>query len=114
MTLGHYGAHRMGQMVDDCCAVARHLRDRIEATEGLTLLAPVTLNIVCFGVDALSDAEVSELVQDLHESGIAAPSTTRIHGRLAIRAAIVNHRTTSRDVDRMLDGVIALCGPRVG
>ncbi|MBS1063168.1 cytochrome D ubiquinol oxidase subunit I [Gluconobacter wancherniae] len=114
MTLGHYGAHRMGQMVDDCCAVARHLRDRIEATEGLTLLAPVTLNIVCFGVDALSDAEVSELVQDLHESGIAAPSTTRIHGRLAIRAAIVNHRTTSRDVDRMLDGVIALCGQRVG
>ncbi|MEJ5141426.1 pyridoxal phosphate-dependent decarboxylase family protein [Gluconobacter albidus] len=108
MTLGHYGSERMGGMVETCCDVAADLARRVEQTEGLVLLAPVTLNIVCFGLDGLEDAEVSELVQDLHESGIAAPSTTRINGRLAVRAAIVNHRTTTAHTNRMLDAVIAL------
>ena len=42
----------------------------------------------------------------MHESGIAAPSTTTIGGRLAIRAAIVNHRTEPRDIDAMLNAVL--------
>lgn len=113
MTLGHYGSERMGDMVETCCDVAADLARRVERTEGLVLLAPVTLNIVCFGLDGLEDAEVSELVQDLHESGIAAPSTTRINGRVAVRAAIVNHRTTTAHTDRMLDAVIALRDARL-
>ena len=36
---------------------------------------------------------------DLQESGIAAPSTTMLDGKLAIRAAIVNHRTDVCDID---------------
>ncbi|GBR70820.1 pyridoxal phosphate-dependent decarboxylase family protein [Gluconobacter kanchanaburiensis] len=113
MTLGHYGARRMGEMVDACCDVAGDLARRIEKTDGLVLLAPVTLNIVCFGIEGLEDREVSELVQDLHESGIAAPSTTRINGRLAVRAAIVNHRTTTVHTNRMLDALIALRDDRL-
>lgn len=113
MTLSHYGADRMGQVVDKSCAVARHLAQQIDRTDGVTLLAPVTLNIVCFTVDTLSDDALSELVKDLHETGIAAPSTTRINGQLAIRAAIVNHRTETQDVDQMLDAVIALATTRL-
>jgi aromatic-L-amino-acid/L-tryptophan decarboxylase len=44
----------------------------------------------------------------VQESGKAAPSTTMIAGRLAIRAAIVNHRTTEADVDALVDTCIAL------
>ena len=40
------------------------------------------------------------------ESGVAAPSTTTIDGRLAIRAAIVNHRTKSRDIDALIAAVL--------
>ena len=40
---------------------------------------------------------------------MAAPSTTMIGGRLAIRAAIFNHRTHESDIDRLVDSVIA-CG----
>ncbi|KXV24604.1 pyridoxal phosphate-dependent decarboxylase family protein [Gluconobacter japonicus] len=112
MTLGHYGSQRMGEMVEACCDVAANLARRVQTTPDLVLLAPVTLNIVCFGIEDLSDQDVSELVQDLHESGVAAPSTTRINGRLAVRAAIVNHRTTTADTDRMLDAVIALAAAR--
>lgn len=113
MTLGHYGSERMGQMVDACCAVAADLAARVETVQGLVLLAPVTLNIVCFALEGLDDTELSELVQDLHESGIAAPSTTKINGRLAVRAAIVNHRTTTEHTDRMLNEVIALRDARM-
>jgi hypothetical protein len=39
---------------------------------------------------------------DLHESGLAVPSMTTLEGRPAIRAAIVNHRTTEAHIDGFL------------
>jgi len=108
MTLSHYGANGLAEVVESCCKVAGYLAGRIERDRRLELLAPVALNIVCFGVRGVSDSGISEIVNDVQESGIAAPSTTRMGGRLAIRAAIVNHRTTNEDVDRMLDAVLAL------
>jgi aromatic-L-amino-acid decarboxylase len=61
------------------------------------------LNIVYFRYrcdDA--DSPNAKIVADLHEVGIAAPPTTMIGGRLAIRVAIFNHRTQMRDIDTML------------
>ena len=49
-----------------------------------------------------------KIVADLQESGIAAPSTTTIGGKFAIRAAFVNHRTQIRDVDALVDAVLRL------
>jgi hypothetical protein len=43
---------------------------------------------------------------DIQESGIAAPSTTLLDGQLAIRAAIVNHRTDTCDLDALVTAVI--------
>ncbi|WP_408737063.1 pyridoxal phosphate-dependent decarboxylase family protein [Acetobacter fallax] len=111
-TLSVYGTRRLGLMVDQCCDVARYLAARVEREAGLELMAPVTLNIVCFRVRATGEDDVAldnfnaELVKDVQESGIAVPSTTRIGGRLVIRAAIVNHRTVRADVDRMVDAVL--------
>ena len=39
---------------------------------------------------------------------MAAPSTTRINGQLAIRAAITNHRTNRADIDALIDATLAL------
>ena len=108
-TLKVHGLDRLGDVIAGTCRVARHLRDRVEAEEQLELLAPVGLNIVCFrhrGADP--DRLNARIVADLHESGIAAPSTTTVNGHLAIRAAIVNHRTREQDVDRMVDAVLDL------
>ena len=107
-TLRVYGTEALGAVISHTCALARHLERRALATPQLELLAPVQLNIVCFrhrGDDA--DALNARIVADLHESGIVAPSTTMISNRLAIRAAIVNHRTGQRDVDALLDAVLA-------
>ena len=74
----------------------------------MELLAPVALNIVCFRYRSENPDEVNRnIVADLHESGIAAPSTTTVNGCLAIRAAIVNHRTAECDIDALLRAAIA-------
>jgi aromatic-L-amino-acid decarboxylase len=106
-TLKAYGADKLGAMIGRTCALARYLERRILAEPHLELLAPAQLNIVCFryrGADA--DTLNADIVADIHESGIAAPSTTVIDGDLAIRAAIVNHRTDTCDIDALIDAVI--------
>lgn len=118
-TLSVYGTRKLGEMVDHCCDVAQHLAMRVQHEPGLELMAPVTLNIVCFRLvsPGMADEQVdqlnAEVVKDVQESGIAAPSTTRIDGRLVIRAAIVNHRTVTADTDRMVDAVLACAAARM-
>jgi glutamate/tyrosine decarboxylase-like PLP-dependent enzyme len=107
-TLKTYGAERLGAMIWRTCELAQYLRLRIEASPALELLAPVELNIVCFRYRSEdADRVNAEIVADLHESGIVAPSTTVLDGRLAIRAAIVNHRTEPRDIDALVKAAIA-------
>jgi glutamate/tyrosine decarboxylase-like PLP-dependent enzyme len=107
-TIQAYGARRLGAMISRTCALAQYLKQCIESEPALELLAPVALNIVCFRYRSEHPDQVNRsIVADLHESGIAAPSTTTVNGRLAIRAAIVNHRTGERDIDALLRAVIA-------
>ncbi|HLK61973.1 MAG TPA: aspartate aminotransferase family protein [Bryobacteraceae bacterium] len=112
-TIQTFGAQKLGAMISKTCLLARHLKQRVEDEPRLELLAPVALNIVCFRYRAEYEPdEVNRnIVCDLQESGIAAPSTTVVNGRLAIRAAIVNHRTERRDIDAMIKAVLAL-GPK--
>ena len=108
-TLKVYGTEALGAAMSRTCALARHLESRIAATPELELLAPVQLNIVCFRYRALDPDRVnSEIVVELQELGLCAPSTTRIGTSLAIRAAIVNHRTEQRDIDMLVERVVAL------
>jgi glutamate/tyrosine decarboxylase-like PLP-dependent enzyme len=107
-TLKVYGAEKLGRMIAHTCALAQHMKQRIEAAPELELLAPVSLNIVCFRYRSEDANRVNaDIVVALQESGIAAPSTTTLQGRLAIRAAIVNHRTHSGDIDALIDATIA-------
>ncbi len=106
MTLAAYGADALGCVVGRCCALAQHLGAAVAAQPALELLVPVRLNIVCFRVRDLDDAGNAALVVRLQKAGAFAPSTTRVAGRLAIRAAIVNHRTATCDVDGLLRAVL--------
>src|SRR5471030_1692186 len=107
-TLKTHGTRRIGAAIDHTCRLAAYLRDRVDATPELELLAPVSLNIVCFRYRA-SDADRvnAAIVANMQEAGIAVPSTTSIDGRLAIRAAIVNHRTRIEDIDTLVDATLA-------
>jgi aromatic-L-amino-acid decarboxylase len=110
LTLSVHGADAIGTAVQRSCDLAQRLAARIDAEPALERLAPVALNIVCFryrAAEVALDSLNAAIVADLHEDGVAAPSTTVLDGRLAIRAAIVNHRTGPEDVDRLVDAVLA-------
>ncbi len=116
MTLKTYGADKLGEVVERNCALARQLAAQVNAHPQLEQLAPVTLNVVCFrvqtpGVDL--DALNADIAADVQESGVAVLSTTRIHGVLTLRAALVNHRTREEDVQMLLDAVLAAAARRL-
>lgn len=107
-----FGLDRLGALIAEQCAFARALGRRIAGDPGFELLAPVTLNIVCFRLRAtLSPSELDALnariVVLLQTRGIAVPSTARVDGKLAIRLNVMNHRTTGADLDAVLDAVRA-------
>jgi aromatic-L-amino-acid decarboxylase len=106
-TLKAYGTEKLGAVIARTCALARYLEARILAEPRLELMAPVQLNIVCFRYRAPEADKVNgDIVIDIQESGIAAPSTTLLGGELAIRAAIVNHRTDVSDIDALISAVL--------
>lgn len=106
MTLSAYGTKGLAGVVETSCRLAQHLAQRIQTEDRLELLAPVALNIVCFGIRGKTDQEILDLVADLQEEGLFAPSTTVIAGRTAIRCALVNHRTTQADIDALIAEIL--------
>ena len=104
-TIKAHGRARLGEMIERSCYLAKALESRILAEPRLELLSRTELNIVCFRYRAADEVNAA-IVGDLQESGIAAPSTTTINGKLAIRAALVNHRTEMCDLDAMLQAVL--------
>jgi len=114
-TLKTYGTERLGAVITRTCALAGYLEARILAEPQLELLAPVNLNIVCFRYRAADANRINwGIVIDIQESGIAAPSTTVLDGQLAIRAAIVNHRTDICDIDALISAVLEFGAQRSG
>ena len=112
MTLSVYGADQIGAIAQQTCDLAQTLAARVDREPALQRLAPVALNIVCFRYVAAGgdlDRLNADIVADLQEAGIAAPSTTIVNGVLAIRSAIVNHRTdATRIVAILVDAVLEL------
>ena len=103
-TFSVYGAEKLGNVITHTCELAQYLKQRIENEPQLELLAPVSLNIVCFRFRCKNPNVVNnELVIQLQESGFCAPSSTMINGQVAIRAAIVNHRTEKQDIDTLIE-----------
>ena len=111
MSLKIHGARTYGRLIEQNIRQARYLAELIDRSPDLELLAPVSLNIVCFryrlagcdeqALDALND----EIMCELQESGRAVISGTRIRGRFALRAAITNHRSRRADFDLLVDSV---------
>jgi glutamate/tyrosine decarboxylase-like PLP-dependent enzyme/Tfp pilus assembly protein PilF len=116
-TLKAYGVNALGEVINQTCELAKYLEERVLTSPELELMAPAGLNVVCFryrfeagdgtGVGELQDWLNKQIVIELQEAGAVAPSTTQIGGRLAIRAAIVNHRTGRAEMDALVEGTLA-------
>ena len=118
-TLRAYGRSGHRAMVERHLSLARRLGRRVQDEPELELLAPVRLNIVCFrhkpaGMDGaeLDDHNLA-LGEDVLADGRVFFGTTRYEGAVAFRPAIVNWRTTERDVDLIVDVLLELATRRL-
>ena len=114
MSLQEHGIDKYRTMIRQNIAQAFYLENLIQNSPFLELLTPVSMNIVCFRFtdNSLNNSELNalnkEILMQLHEKGIAAPSYTVLNGNYAIRAAITNHRTRKEDLEMMVNGVIEI------
>ena len=109
-TLRAYGRQGHREMVERHLALAQHLARRIDAAPELERLAEVPLNIVCFrlhprGVhDERALDDLNRRVGDaILRDGRVYYGMTVYDGKAAFRPAIVNWRTTERDIDLLVD-----------
>jgi aromatic-L-amino-acid/L-tryptophan decarboxylase len=94
---------------------ARQLAHAIGNTPGLELLAPVDLSAVCFryhgSLAARSSLHLDEInstiLRQVIENGRVYLSNASVHGRFALRACFVNHRTRPADVALIVSEVLA-------
>jgi glutamate/tyrosine decarboxylase-like PLP-dependent enzyme len=106
--LAEHGTAKLGALITQNCEQAAYLGTMVSQHPSMKLLAPVAMNVCCFsfqpgGLDAkATDALNDEIVVQLQIQGIAAPSTTTVRGRTAIRVNITNHRTTRADLELLV------------
>lgn len=97
-----HGARAIQQAIDDNIAAAAHLARAIEQSEDFELMAPAPLSIVCFRYRDGDDAFNKRLMLEVQRDGDSYLSNAMIGGRFALRACIVNYRTTAQDVEQLL------------
>jgi aromatic-L-amino-acid/L-tryptophan decarboxylase len=120
MSIKEHGIEKFGRLIDQNIAQARHLTELIKAEPLLELVAPTTINIVCFrfrpaGANRAALKWInSEIMATLQERGIAAISDTTVHGEHCLRAAINNHRTQRSDLELLVQETIRLGGELAG
>ena len=105
MSIKEHGLDRFGRMIARNVEQAQYFGQLVEKDECLELMAPIGLDIVCFRYNpgGLEDEQLNalnkEILMQLHEQGIAAPSYTTLQGRYCLRIAIANHRSRQEDFD---------------
>jgi glutamate/tyrosine decarboxylase-like PLP-dependent enzyme len=110
LSLRYHGLSAFQQSIRDDLGLARILSDAIDAEPALERLAPVALSAVCFrfteSTDDL-DAFNRSILDRVIRRGRVYISNASINGKFALRACVVNHRTTEEDVRAILTEVLA-------
>ena len=126
LTLKYYGATRIAAAIADDVAMANYMADCVRQDSEFELLAPVQLSICCFRyVPAKLRAKLESSANDdqrkqveseinrlneqimyrVQRGGEAYLSNAMLRGKFALRACIINFRTTRRDIDLTLQTV---------
>ncbi len=108
MSIKEHGLERFGRMMARNVEQAHFLGDLIAKQPELELSAPIGLDIVCFrfnpgGLNAERLERLNrDILSELHEQGIAAPSYTTLKGVYCLRVAIANHRSRFEDFELLV------------
>jgi aromatic-L-amino-acid decarboxylase len=105
------GVNWFRHLVEHCCGLAEYGEAKLRTLPVFEILNPRHLSIVAFRYvppgprpdDSELDRINLALVEALLAGGGAFVSSTRLHGRVALRFCFVNWRTTAQDVDEIID-----------
>jgi len=120
MSIKEHGLLKFGLQIEKNIQQAAYLTEMIYLKPDLELLAPTSLNIVCFRFTniKLSNDHLNNLnkiiVMQLQVQGIASPSSTILNGTYAIRVAITNQRSCKKDFDTLIEAVIKIGSEMIG
>lgn len=107
MTLTAYGRDGIAALVERCCDLAARFARGIEASDGLSMLAPQGLNIAAFRADFENQGDDAARQRDfmtaINATGAVFLTPGRFAGKAGIRAAFSNWMTTEEDVDHVLE-----------
>ncbi len=105
MSIKELGSLAYVRMIEKNCLQCQYLGSLIEKNKPLTLMTPVTMNIVCYRYEFPTKREEEQneknkkLLLALQNQGIAAPSSTLLNGKFVIRVANVNQRSQQIDFE---------------
>ncbi len=102
VSLRFFGIEAFRAAIRRSLDLAAQAAQRVEKSERLELAAPPSLGIVCFRRRDLDDVANAGLAAALERSGEGFVSSTRLHGRFALRMCVLNHQGTAEDVERVL------------
>ena len=114
MSLKENGIEKYKRLIRQNLRQAQFLSELVQSSDDLELLAGVSLNIVCYRYNPgnISESTLNTLnkniLMELQEKGIAAPSYTLLNGRYAIRVAITNHRSRLQDFEALVFETVRL------
>ena len=111
-TLMAYGKEGYTWIVENDIRLANLLADGLVASGYFELVAPVRLNTVCFAVhpDHSRAMSITGFLKELHKKGIVFMTPSAYLGKPCIRAALVNYRTTERDIELALKDISETAG----
>jgi len=108
MAFKAYGVRAIAAAIERNIQLARRLAELVDESDDFERLAPVPLGIVCFryaGGGGDLNARNRELLLRVQRGGKAYLSNAMIGDAFALRACIVNHRTTEGDLAVLLDEI---------
>jgi glutamate/tyrosine decarboxylase-like PLP-dependent enzyme len=108
--LASLGRDGVAQLVERCCSHARDFAARLAAYDGSEVLADVVTNQVL--VRFLSptgdhDGRTRRVIEGAQSEGTCWMSGTTWHGMAAMRISVSSWSTTSQDVARSADAILA-------
>jgi len=114
LSLRYHGLDAFRQQIENDLQCAQRLALLIDADQEMERMAPVPLSAVCFRYvprsGGLHDPQLDELnlriLLSVQRRGRVYISNATIYGKFALRACIVNHRTTAADVEAVIDEVL--------
>ncbi len=114
MVLKTYGINRLIKCVEKNIQHARYLGSKIKDSPELELLAPVSMNVVCFryqrkGVqNVIIDKMNQVIIAELTMGGTFLVSATKLGESLAIRVCFLNYRSTFEQIEEFITCILQI------